>query len=293
MTVAQKPSGTLKAFLDTKKVETRLVGPIERHLMTRPRDTSRRTDVLHPSELIKKDFCQRAAYFKVIGLGVEEDRPNLRLQSIFDEGHSIHHKWQAWIAEMGNLYGRWSCESCVGPFWAQSPGKCPSCGGKVDYREVPLTDPDLMIAGHSDGWVRGLGDEFLIEIKSIGTGTIRMEQPALLSNNENDLSKAWRDIRRPFPSHLRQGQLYLELVRRMAKRGEVDSYPTEIVFLYELKADQSYKEFSVKADSEVIKDCLDMAYDIARAVEVSQAPPCNINLQSGCKHCTPYAEETK
>lgn len=288
--VAVKPSGSLKTFLDTKKVETRLIGPIERHLLSRPKDTSRRTDVLHPSELVKNDFCARASYFKIIGKGVEEDRPGLRLQSIFDEGHSIHDKWQAWIKEMGNLWGLWECRSCQNLWYATSPDHCSECSSTIlKYREVPLVDADLNIAGHSDGWVKGLGDDFLIEIKSVGAGTIRMEQPSLLRDGA-DLHTAWRDIRRPFPTHVRQGQLYLELARRMAAAGLVETYPQEIVFLYELKADQSYKEFVVRADPVVVKDMLDTAYDITHAVRISQPPVCNINVQSGCKACNKYEE---
>jgi hypothetical protein len=157
-----------------------------------------------------------------------------------------------------------------------------------------LVDNSLRIAGHADGWVVGLGDPFLIEIKSIGTGTIRMEQPALLSSNDGDLSKAWRDIRRPFPSHLRQGQFYLELLRRMKESGNYfqdQEIPTEIVFLYELKADQSYKEFVVKADAVVVKDSLDTAYDVVHAVSVGQPPKCPNNPDKGCKACAQFQEE--
>lgn len=281
-----KPKGTLKAFLDTKKTDSRLLGPIERHLMNKPRDTSRRTDVIHPSELIKADFCVRASYFKIIGRGAEEARPNLRLQNIFDEGHAIHDKWQTRIWEMGNLFGKWLCLQCDHTWFATSPEECEDCHGwLLKYKEIPLLDDDLMIQGHADGWVKGIGDDYMIEIKSIGTGTIRFEQPSLLAANDGDLSKAWRDIRRPFPSHLRQGQLYMELARRMVEVGLWESAPSEMVYLYELKSDQSVKEFVVKADPFVIKDCLDTAYDLSRAVRSLSAPACNINMQSGCKAC--------
>lgn len=289
MTAPVKPSGTLKQFLDTKKVETRLTGPIERHLLTRPRDTSRRTDVIHPSALIKHDFCVRASYFTLTGQAIkEEDRPGLRLQSIFDEGHSIHAKWQAWLREMGVLYGAWECRVCDHYWWAQSPPNCPSCeSALVNYREVPVFDESLMIAGHSDGWVKGIGDDYMIEIKSVGAGTIRMEQPSLLASNDGDVSKAFRDIRRPFPSHLRQGLLYLELARRMVEDGELESAPTEIVYLYELKADQAYKEFVVRANRDIVEDCLERAAFIAFAVRTEDPPPCSNDPVKGCKACRP------
>lgn len=245
----------------------------------RPEDTSRRQDVLHPSELIKDDFCVRAAYFRLTGRLVPQERPNLRLQSIFDEGHAVHAKWQGYLAEMGVLYGLW--DTLEGRVWGLSG----DLYSDAKYREVPLHDEALRISGHSDGWVKGLGDDFLIEIKSIGPGTIRMENPALFKSG--DLFTAWREIRRPFPTHVRQGQLYLALANRMKDRGELESTPQEIVFIYELKADQSAKEFVVAYDPALSKDALDDAYDIVKAVEDGNPPDCHFG---GCKHCNPYEE---
>lgn len=278
--MAAKAKGSaLSEWMKTKKVETRLLGPIERHILERAPDTSRRQDVLHPSELIKDDFCVRAACYRLMGYAPKAERPNLRLQSIFDEGHAIHAKWQGYLAEMGVLYGMW--DTLEGRTWGLSADMY----GDAKYREVPLTDDALRIAGHSDGWVKGLGDDFLIEIKSIGPGTIRMENPALF--REGDLFAAWKEIRRPFPTHVRQGQLYLALANRMAERGELESAPQEIVFIYELKADQSAKEFVVAYDSVLAKDALDDAYDIVKAVECDTLLDCRFD---GCKQCKPFEE---
>jgi hypothetical protein len=259
-------------------------------LLTKPRDNSRRSDVLHPSDLVKKDFCKRAAYFELIEGPQQEDRPSLQLQSIFDEGHAIHHKWQKYIRDGGWLYGKWNCAYCGNTFWEQSPEQCPQCDNHsyLSYAEVPLEDSKLMIEGHSDGWVRGLGDDFLIEIKSVGIGTIRMEDASLLAGT--DLAGAWRNIRRPFSTHLRQGQLYLELTKRMHSAGLLNSYPKEIVFLYELKMDQSFKEFVVKADDEYVKVCLDEATEISDAVRGGgPAPLCPFDPEEGCKRCRVYS----
>lgn len=266
--------------MESKKTETRVIGPIERHILLRPADTSRRQDVLHPSELVKDDFCVRAAYFRLTGRVVPQERPNLRLQSIFDEGHAVHAKWQGYLAEMGVLYGMW--DTLEGRTWGLSADMY----GDAKYREVPLTDEALRISGHSDGWVKGLGEDFMIEIKSIGPGTIRVENPSLFRNG--DLFAAWREIRRPFPTHVRQGQLYLALANRMKDRGEFDSAPQEIVFIYELKADQSAKEFVVAYDPALSKDALDDAYDVVKAVEAGIAPDCRFE---GCKNCAAYEEE--
>jgi hypothetical protein len=75
--------------------------------------------------------------------------------------------------------------------------------------------------------------------------------------------------------------MYLELAKRMF--GE--EAPNEIVFLYELKADQSYKEFTVKADYEIVDRIFFKAEKVVKAVEAEVMPECNINPEEGCKSC--------
>lgn len=270
----------LQKYLDTKKADTRLLGPIERHLLKKKPD-DRSTTVLHPSEMIKSDFCHRYAYYLLTGGKKTQANPNLRLQNIFDEGHFIHAKWQNRIYEMGNMWGDFKCQNCGGITSGLSPQVCQHCNCKtLIYDEVALHDEGLRIAGHTDGWVKGLGDDFLIEIKSIGEGTLRFEAPELLRDVDQDLKKAWRNIRRPFRGHLLQGQMYLELARRMYG----DDAPKEIVFLYELKMDQDYKEFTVKADYDLVERIFYKAKQINDAVDAGIMPKCNID-PSGCKQC--------
>lgn len=277
----------LKRFLDAKKSNPRLIGDIERHLMSKPAEV-RRTDVLHPSEMAKSDWCLRASYFSLMGVPVIKDRPNLRLQSIFDEGHSIHAKWQNWFREMGSLYGNWLCHICGGTFYAVSPTKCLMCDAYssfLEYKEIPLVDDQLRIAGHADGWIKNIGEDCLIEIKSIGSGTIRIESPELIAKANGDLQGAWRGIRRPFRTHLMQGQIYLELLRRMGNTVN------EIVFLYELKADQDYKEFLVKADFELVEDKFLKAEQVVTAVKEKAPLECTNNPGFTCKSCEQFGEK--
>jgi hypothetical protein len=275
----------LKKFLDAKKSDPRLVGDVERHLLSKPLE-KRSTDVLHPSEMVKADWCLRASYFALTGAPIKKDKPNLRLQSIFDEGHFIHAKWQNWFKEMDILYGAWHCMVCGTEFYATSPKICKSCnanGHFLKYGEVTLVDPDLRIAGHSDGWIKGLGNDCLIEIKSIGSGTLRFEAPELLAKADGDLGKAWRGIRRPFRTHLLQGQVYLELAKRMGT--PID----EIVFIYELKADQDYREFVVKADYEIVEPIFEKAKQVVDAVNAQTPIACTVN-EVGCKSCLQFGE---
>lgn len=202
----------LKKFLAAKAKPTRLIGDIERHLMARPVG-DRSTVVLHPSEIIKKDWCKRASYFLLKGHLKVEDKPNLRLQSIFDEGHAIHAKWQRWFQEMGVLHGNFTCVVCDRVSFGTSPEFCPNClapSKKLEYSEVTLFDDNLRIKGHTDGWIKGLGNDCLIEIKSVGPGTIRNEAPQLMYDANGDFMKAFNNIRRPFSPHIMQGQVYLD-----------------------------------------------------------------------------------
>lgn len=279
--------------MDANKRVSRITGPLERFMLSR-KPEFRDQSYLHPSDLVKSEWCALHAYHALTGNYVAtQDKPTLRTQSIFDEGHAIHHKWQSWIQEMGNLYGLWECASCNETFMATSPESCVFCGDLgLWYKEVPLNSDKHMIRGHSDGWVKGLGKDFLIEIKSIGTGTIRFEAPGILSSAGNDLDTAWRAIKQPFRSHILQGQVYLHLCHLMVEEGLAESAPESIVFIYELKSNQDYKEFEVMYDPTYVEDMFENAADIAWAVDNLRPPACNIDPVNGCKRCATFREET-
>lgn len=282
------PKNDLWKFLDTKSKTNELLGELERHLMAKPAG-DRSTTVLHPSEIIKKDFCKRGSYFLLSGHTKIADNPPLRLQIIFDEGHYIHAKWQRWFQEMGILHGKFKCQVCDHVTWGTSPQACEECGApeyKLVYDEVTMIDDELMIKGHTDGWVKKQsGDEMLIEIKSIGPGTLRAYAPQLMMDADGDFMKAWSNVKRPFGEHILQGQMYLELMRRMGNPVE------KIVFLYELKADQSYKEFVVQRDFELVRHIFEKAQSVVDSVRAGIAPECNNDPVNGCKQCQPYKED--
>lgn len=281
----------LKAFLAANKRVTRLTGQLERYLLAREPEP-RRQDILHPSDLVKPEWCSLHAYHALQGNYVPtSDKPTLRLQSIFDEGHTIHHKWQSWIKGMGNLYGLWECVYCNETFYATSPEACTSCGeNSLSYNEVPLVSDKYKIAGHSDGWVKGLGEDYLIEIKSIGAGTLRFEAPSLLAKAGGDLETAWKAIRQPFRTHILQGQMYLHLCHLQEQEGLLESAPKSIVFIYELKSNQDYKEFEVMYDPEYINDIFENAMDVSWAVDNNVPPACNIDPVKGCPRCASFRE---
>jgi len=278
----------LKAYLNAKKPSSRLIGDVERYLLLRP-PGDRSTTVLHPSEIIKKDWCLRESWFLLSGYEKIAETPSLKLQSIFDEGHAIHTKWQRWFQDMGVLHGQFRCQVCNETTWGTSPEVCSKCTSyghnNLHYEEVTLRDDDLRIKGHTDGWIKGIGNDCLIEIKSIGPGTLRFEAPTQMYEAYGDFMKAWTKVTQPFQSHVLQGQMYLELMKRMG--NPID----EIVFIYELKADQSYKEFSVKADYRFVEKIFDNARTVVDAVEAGTPLACNVNESGSCKKCAPYKEK--
>jgi hypothetical protein len=261
------------------------MGALERHVLSQPFD-DRDQSYIHPSDIIKSEWCAVAQYHAIKGNYVEtRDKTTLRLASIFAEGHTIHAKWQKWFAEMGVLYGKWQDETGIG--WSLSKDVEV---GWAEYKEVPLRSDKHMMRGHADGWIKGLGDDCLIEIKSIGTGTIRMEMPAMLAQYNNDIDVVWKNIRTPLRSHQLQGQVYLHLCHLMVEEGLMETAPDEIVFIYELKANQEYKEFVVKYNAKYTAEIFDKARDVAWAVENDREPVCNINLEKGCKRCAPFRD---
>jgi len=78
----------------------------------------------------------------------------------------------------------------------------------------------------------------------------------------------------------------------MVEEGLAESAPESIVFLYELKANQDYKEFEVQYDPEYVADVFENALDVKWAVDNKRPPACNIDPVNGCKRCSTFREET-
>lgn len=273
-----KPTGILKAFVDVAKKNTRVLGSVERHIISKPKDRSRRTDVLHPSDMVSDDWCHRASYYHLKGkTPVATHATTLHKASIFEEGHGIHAKWQRWFRDMGTLYGKWYCIECEEYFWGGSD--CHE--GPLEYKEVPLFYEPLRIHGHADGWLVNLGEPLMLEVKSIGVGTIRWESPGLLIENNNDIDKAFNAIKEPFTKHINQVQIYMKLAELL----NYDNYPKEAVIIYENKANQKVKEFVVPKSDFSIAPLFEAAAKIVEAVKNNTPPQCNIDRWGKCSRC--------
>lgn len=277
----QKLTGPLKKFVDVAKKDTRVMGSVERHVMSKPRDKSRRTDVLHPSEMVGNDWCHRASYFQLMGKEpISNRKMSLTLASVFEEGHSIHAKWQRWFQEMGVLYGKWYCRECEEVFWGDA-----DCHDThpLEYREVPLFYEPLRISGHSDGWLKGLGEPLMLEIKSVGIGTLRFEAPELLMEHDNDFEKAWKALNAPFMKHIMQVQMYMKLAELLG----YENVPQEAVLIYEAKPNQQAKEFVVPKSDFGITHLFEAAEMIVNCIKTETPPACNIGAD-GCGKCRGY-----
>jgi hypothetical protein len=135
-------------------------------------------------------------------------------------------------------------------------------------------ESEFLIAGHEDGAIEDLAA--LVEIKSIGIGTVRFDQPELLreytvktedGKTVIDLDGLWKSLRRPFGSHIRQTQVYLRLCKEMGLPFD------KVIFLYEYKATQAHKEFVVKYNPEIAEPLFESALDIKYALKKGKPPP--------------------
>lgn len=289
-----KLSGNLANYANASK-GTLLIGDIQAHMIKEhAKPSNRRQDIVHPSETVKDSWCPLATYYRIKACR-EADNPYLKpaetiapqLLNIFDEGHYIHDKWQKRLRNMGDLWGNWQCQECEWVFKDQLyPGVCSSCGSiHLIYREVPLRYDPMRIAGHADGAIPRLNA--LIEIKSVGAGTVRIEAPDVYNKNTNgssiDFQGLWKDIKEPFPSHIRQGQLYLALCAKVGLPYD------QIIFIYEAKFNQGVKEFVVKYDPEVSKSTLLKCSDIVSALDLNgPLPECPTGT---CKDCEKYGAQ--
>jgi CRISPR/Cas system-associated exonuclease Cas4 (RecB family) len=249
-------------------------------------DAYQDTGYVHASEMAKADWCPRETWFRIMGEKVSDPQanPSFQMESIFEEGHEIHRKWQGWLWEMGVLYGWWYCHGCEHYWEALSPSTCPECGEYkdiIEFKEVPVTVEEYRFLGHADGAVHDGKGKILIEVKSIGVGTLRFEAPTLHAQYlaGMDIKDIWKKIRRPFASHLIQGNLYL---------WAMPEYEA-IVFIYEYKPNQSVKEFVIRRNESLIAWRLSACKDIVRGLR-SGFPPYRPNWATEpdgpkCKSC--------
>jgi CRISPR/Cas system-associated exonuclease Cas4 (RecB family) len=275
-----------QAFRDKEK----LITGVTQHLI-RDVDQGRRTGYLHPSALSSEAFCPRAAYYDITGAVADPTPRNLAFEMVFERGHDSHEKWQTWFWEMGNLRGMFKCMLCYLYWEDRSPWSCPRCEAGIDlleYAEVPVFNEEYQIRGQADGDVWHNDHWTLIEIKTIGIGTLRWDAPQMLERHSFnftddhgnqvrglDLDNLWSDIRRPFPPHIRQGMIYCFCAGR-----------TEIIYLYEPKFATAFpKEFDIKFRMDLIEDQLANCIKVKDHLEMQRPPKRPGWAEKKCKTC--------
>ena len=248
------------------------------------RNSHRDTKHFHSSEMAKDNWCPRSTWYKITD--TEESDPqsmNLKRMNIFAEGHNIHDKWQRWMWKAGCLWGNWQCKSCEYKWEDKSPMSCPLCSSDdLRYKEVPVYSERYRIIGHADGvWDDDKG-KAVVEIKSVGLGTIRWDAPKLYegyASGDLSLDELWKHIKRPLTTHRRQVNLYM-----MCLGIE------EAIVIYEWKPSQDVKEFHIKYDPALTADILDGIDEVMDALEDDIVPvrPVRATHKSCefCRFCT-------
>lgn len=289
---AQKTGNALglAELLANRKAPTILLADIRAHVLDKARkpDPDRNPDALHPSDICRTEWCPLANLERLRGGVSTPERTTFSREAVFSYGHDAHARWQRWMTEMGLLEGYWRCLACKSRFYARAPKWCDCGSSMLVYDELPLHDPDLLIEGRTDGYIPTR--RCLVEIKTVGEGTIRFAEPLLIERNTFeaprgpvlDLKGLWDSIHRPFTSHLRQGQLYLYLARTMGL--PVD----RMVYIYDSKLSQDAKEFSVKYDKSLIRSILAAAQQVKLALDgVGPDPSCR--FPGHCHDCAALA----
>lgn len=302
-TSRRKPTGALAKFSEARKNTGRLLPDVREYMLLRSDD--RPEDVIHPSEISDPDFCPKAIALRLSGVRVPKESVHFQLDNIFDEGHTIHEKWQSRWRAMGVLWGRWKCLVCGRSWIGMPPQQCPNgaCGALpevIRYKEVPLRGERWRMAGHADGEVRDAQGAVMIELKSVGEGGIRVESPKLFMAHQVtgvnsageqitvlDHKRLFSQLRQPFMKHRRQGWIYL----RLRELYYPDEPPVEgMNFVYEYKPTQAVREFLVKPDKEQTDEIFAECADILLALNNDRLPWCRKGRREECEKCAPYVK---
>lgn len=247
-------------------------------------------DIVHPSELSHQDrFCPAAVYMRITEGPLSPGKFDFVRENIFAEGNSIHTKWQARLRKAVPLWGDWRCLICgyvVCDSLEPYEGVCCTAPGEHghlwEYREVTLdARAEALMCGHADGAF----DTTLVEIKSVGEGTVRIEAPQLykrhlMADGQVDLKGLWKDISRPFKTHMNQGDIYLWICQQRGLPFNQMSY------VYESKWNQMVKEYVVPYNEERSRALVDQSISVSYAVTHRNKPECR--FPGACSECKPY-----
>jgi hypothetical protein len=309
-----KDDGSLAAYAKIKSTAGIVIPEVKRVLLDEQHADSakstHRSNVIYPSEMARADWCPRATYYRMMGYPTPASTSSFTLQNVFAEGNRIHEKWQKWLAKTGKMWGDWKCDrcatyvkdslmpgydafgSCVGTTYVELQNDQTWPDGQYlhnwIYKEVTLRSDSLPVSGHADGAL--IDHNCLIEIKSVGVGTLRFDAPKLVADNTHeivngrkilDIEGMWKNLHRPLMAHVKQGQIYMWMAKDLGMPFD------KIVFLYEFKANQQSKEFVIYPSDEILEPMLLMAQDISTRVG-NGGPIPDCYKDNGCGNCKGY-----
>lgn len=244
----------LKELIKGKTKDNGYIVPIlkEQVLIDNARDSGeRRRDVFHPSDISnEKYFCPRRW---VLGARNPElynnDKINAQTAFRFMVGHQLHEMTQRILGNAGVLFGTWECRTCNTRLTGFKPEtECEECGDdEWRYKEVPVVDKDLHIAGHTDGIVFLPEGKFIFEYKT--------------SNHAR-----YSSLIDAYEHHKKQALWYVDIKNRTRleeakrKEGHVSESVLEkikqpydgVLVVYHDKDEQVHKEFIGKDDHKVL-----------------------------------------
>ena len=321
--VTKSTDGKLADYSSLRTATGIVIPEVRRVLLDRVRKddevTKHRAAKIYPSEMAKNDWCPRATYYRMTTGDVKATKSSFTLENVFNEGNMIHNKWQNWMSQTGKLWGDWRCTrcaeyvkdsvrpepyfsgSCVGTGWVKLestngiPNGIKEYSHDWRYKEVTLRSTSLPISGHADGAL--IEHDVLVELKSLGVGSLRFEAPQLLKNHTHeskstgkkilDVDGIWRDFHRPLSSHVRQGNVYLWMCRELGLPFD------KISIVYEFKSNQQAKEFLVPYSADIMDPMLEKAQEIVYCVDKLGMPPDWYAGKGGCTQCRPYERSSE
>lgn len=288
-----------KIRADGKRERTSILAGMREQAMKRHyADNERDHSVIHPSEMAKSDWCVRGTYYRMTGAGYLSTDFNWVQENIFEFGSQTHSYFQSLLQDTGELFGDWKCSICKRyvqrtlsrdldqkpcAYFMDEPGKSQHADHDWVYAEIPLRGgPAGLIAGKADGGYR----DTIAEFKTVGLGTVRIDAPRLVAKyyskelGQYDIDGLWKDLKRPLPSHVRQGNTYLYLAQQMGYDF------SSVTYVYQFKPNQQTKEFRVTYSDEIMAPLLVRANVIADAIYKEGSPPaCEFG---GCEQCRAY-----
>jgi CRISPR/Cas system-associated exonuclease Cas4 (RecB family) len=220
---------------------------VKKHMIEKRLANDRHHDVFHPSAW---GSCLRKVAYSYYNekskfLEILPEEVDTRMERIFDNGHGVHARWQAYGDNSRLMRGAWRCANPIcGAVYgdkeklgifnpAREQGWACSCGCReTDYQEVLVEDKQFNFYGHVDAIfdVRGSpfeqkddADVFVVDFKSMK-------------------DEYFGELTQPKPEHVIQVHIYMWLLGLSAA-----------VVVYENKNSQELREFVVKRNEKVIE----------------------------------------